>query len=116
MARPRGVRHCFEGDAPTAQRYLDLGFFVSVGGTVTRPGYKRLKAALRALPADRLLIETDCPYQSPASHAGTRNEPAFIRETLEALAALRGEAAEALAEVTARNAERLFVFGLADAA
>ena len=114
--RPRGVRHCFEGDAAAARRYLDLGFFVAVGGTVTRPGYKRLKAALRALPADRLLIETDCPYQSPASRAGTRNEPAFIRETLEALAALRGEPAEALAEATARSAERLFGPGPAGAA
>ncbi len=105
----RGVRHCFDGSAQVAARYVELGLHVSFGGAVTRPGHKKLKAAARSLPAGRLLVETDCPYQAPAQHAGTRNEPAFIIETLEALAALRQETTDSLASTTTRNAVRLFL-------
>jgi len=104
----RGVRHCFDRPLPVAQAYIELGFHISVGAAVTRPGYVRLKKALRAIPLDRLLLETDCPYQAPVSHAGERNEPAFITLTLEALAALRGMKPAELAEVTTRNAQALF--------
>ena len=107
----RGVRHCFDGSAQLAARYIERGLCVSVGGAVTRPGYKKLKAAVRSLPADRLLVETDCPYQCPASRAGERNEPAFILETVEAIAALRGEAPAGLARTTTHNARRLFFAG-----
>lgn len=109
----RGVRHCFDRPMDVAERYLELGFFVALGAAVTRPGYKRFKAAARELPADRILLETDCPYQSPASRAGGRNEPAYIVETLEALAELRDEPPEHLAAVTTANAERLFFPGAA---
>ncbi|NLW51526.1 MAG: TatD family hydrolase [Candidatus Brocadiaceae bacterium] len=104
----RGVRHCFDGPADVASRYLSLGLCVAVGAVVTRPGHKRLKAAVRDLPADCLMVETDCPYQSPSSRVGTRNEPAFLPETLAALAAIRGESAKALAESTTAVARRLF--------
>ncbi len=105
---PRGVRHCFDRDTETAGAYLELGFHISLAAHLSRPGYKRLKAAARRLPADRLLVETDCPYQSPHSKRGQRNEPAFIVETVEALARLRGLTLEQVADLTARNAVRLF--------
>ena len=107
-APPGGVRHCFDRPLAAAEGYLELGWHVAVGAAVTRPGYVKFKDAVRCLPADRLLLETDSPYQSPATHPGARNEPAYITETLRAVAALRGEDVEATAETTTRNAERLF--------
>ena len=103
-----GVRHCFDRPPEVAERYLDLGLYIAVGGAVTRPGYKKLRAAVRLIPADRLLLETDCPYQAPASRVGMRNEPAFVVEILKAVADLRGETLEDVAAVTTANARSLF--------
>ncbi len=108
---PGGVRHCFDRPLAAAEGYLALGYHVAVGAAVTRPGYVRFKQAVRALPAGRLLLETDCPYQSPAGRAGERNEPAYIVETLNAVAALRATQPEALADLTSRNAAALFGLG-----
>jgi TatD DNase family protein len=108
---PGGVRHCFDRPLAAAEGYLALGYHVAVGAAATRPGYVKFKQAVRALPAERLLLETDCPYQSPAARAGDRNEPAFIVETLNAVAELRGQAPDALAKMTSRSAESLFGFG-----
>ncbi len=105
---PPGVRHCFEGSAQVAGRYVELGFHISFAGAVTRPGHKKTKAAARAVPEDRLLVETDCPYQTPAARSGARNEPAFIVDTIEALAALRDEEPATIASLTTANAMRLF--------
>jgi TatD DNase family protein len=104
----RGVRHCFDASPEIAARYIQQGFCVSFGGILTQAGFKKAKAAAAATPADRLLIETDCPYQTPAGRVGQRNEPAFIVETVHALAALRGETAEEVARTTTANALRLF--------
>ncbi len=104
----RGIRHCFDRPWQTAEAYLDLGMHISVGAAATRPGYKRFKRALAAIPADRLLLETDSPYQTPASLSG-RNEPAYIHHTLRAVAAARGESVEAVAEQTTRNARALLL-------
>ncbi len=105
---PGGVRHCFDRPMAAAEGYLELGYHVAVGAAATRPGYVKFKKAVRALPPDRLLLETDCPYQSPAGRSGERNEPAFIVETLEAVAAIREEPAQAVAAQTTRNAATLF--------
>ena len=104
---PHGVRHCFDRPLAAAEGYLELGWHVAVGAAVTRPGYAKFKDAVRCLPADRLLLETDSPYQSPSSRPGARNEPAFIVETLRAVAGLRGETPEAVADRTTRNAGAL---------
>jgi TatD DNase family protein len=104
----RGVRHCFDASPPVAEAYLKAGLHISFGGAITRPGHKKLKAAAAAVPADRLLVETDCPYQSPARYAGQRNEPAYVVEVVRALAALRGTTAEEVAALTTANAEALF--------
>lgn len=104
----RGVRHCFDASPQVAARYTEQGFCISFGGILTQAGFRKVKAAAAAVPADLLLLETDCPYQTPASHAGARNEPAFIVETLHALAALRGPTREEVARTTTANAHRLF--------
>jgi TatD DNase family protein len=103
-----GVIHCFTGDRTDAQRYLDIGFHISIAGIVTFKNADRLREAARAVPGDRLLIETDAPYLAPMPHRGRRNEPAYVRVVAEALAALRGESLAALAATTTTNARRLF--------
>jgi TatD DNase family protein len=112
LARHRGglagVRHCFERSAETARRYLEVGFHISLAAAVTREGYRKLKAAVADLPTDRLLVETDCPYQTPAPRASGRNEPAYLADTIRAVAVIRQMDPGALAALTARNAATLF--------
>ena len=103
-----GVIHCFTGDRDDARRYLDLGFHVSVAGIVTFRNAEPLREAVRWIPRDRLLVETDAPYLAPVPHRGRRNEPAHVRLVAEAVAAVRGEPFEDLAAATTANAGRLF--------
>jgi len=103
-----GVIHCFTGGRDDARRYLDLGFHISVAGVVTFKNADALRAAVRAVPRDRLLVETDAPYLAPVPHRGRRNEPAHVRVVAEAVAAVRGEPFAAVAEATTANACRLF--------
>ncbi len=104
----RGVRHCFDRPGDVAQEYIALGFHVSLAAAVTREGYERLKAAVSRMPPDWLLVETDCPYQTPAGRGRLRNEPAFLVDVVEAVARLRGETPEEIAGLTTENAARLF--------
>ncbi len=110
-----GVIHCFTGDRDDARRYLDLGFHVSVAGIVTFRNADSLRAAVRAVPLDRLLVETDAPYLAPVPHRGRRNEPAWVRVVADTVAAVRGETFDAVARATAENARRLFQLDPADA-
>lgn len=103
-----GVIHCFTGDADDAARYLDLGFHISVSGIVTFKNADALRAAVRIVPADRLLVETDAPYLAPIPHRGRRNEPAWVAIVAEAVAAVRGEALPTVAATTTENARHLF--------
>ena len=103
-----GVIHCFTGGCDDARRYLDLGFHVSVAGIVTFKNADALRAAVRVVPGDRLLVETDAPYLAPVPHRGRRNEPAHVRLVAQAVAAVRGESLAAVAEATSTNARRLF--------
>jgi TatD DNase family protein len=103
-----GVIHCFTGDAEDARRYLDLGFHISASGIVTFKNADALRQAIRGVPRERLLIETDAPYLAPVPHRGRRNEPAWVRVVAAAVAAVRGEPLPELAASTAVNARRLF--------
>ncbi len=103
-----GVIHCFTGDTTEARRFLDLGFSISVAGVVTFKNVAALHAAVRLIPRDRLLVETDSPYLAPAPHRGRRNEPAYVRHVVEAVAAIRNESVEAIARATSANAARIF--------
>jgi TatD DNase family protein len=94
--------------------YLAAGLYISFSGVVTFPKNEANRAAARAVPAERLLVETDCPFLAPQGHRGKRNEPALVRRVLEVLAEARGEPFGALAQRTSDNAAELF--GLARAA
>jgi TatD DNase family protein len=104
----RGVVHSFSGSAEQARQLWKLGFLVGIGGPVTHARARRLHATVAALPAESLLLETDAPDQPGAQHKGQRNEPAFLREVLECVAALRDDDPDELARQTTANARRLF--------
>jgi len=104
----RGVLHCFTSSAQLAEFALGLGFHISFSGIVTFPNARELMEIARAVPADRLLVETDCPYLAPVPHRGKRNEPAFVAETAKFLASARGISLEQLAAETSENFIRLF--------
>jgi len=99
----RGVWHSFSGSWEQARKALDLGLHLGVGGTVTHPRAARLRRVLQALPLEALVLETDAPFQPPAAHPQQRNEPAYLREILAAVAELLAIAPEKLAEITVKN-------------
>ncbi len=105
---PLGVIHCFSGDAALARRYAGLGFAISFAGPVTYPRNDALRAAAVAVPRGSIVVETDCPYLSPQSRRGRRNEPAQVVETAAFVAALRGETPSAFAVETAAASRRVF--------
>ncbi|HSV08609.1 MAG TPA: TatD family hydrolase [Candidatus Binatus sp.] len=106
-----GVIHCFTGERDDARRYLDLGLHISVSGIVTFKQAAGLRDAVRTVPLDRLLVETDAPYLAPVPHRGRRNEPAHVRLVAEAVAALHGRPLAEVAAATTANARRVFRFG-----
>jgi TatD DNase family protein len=103
-----GIMHCFSGDVAIARRCLDLGLTISLAGPVTYPNARALPDVARFVPADRLVVETDCPYLPPQGHRGRRNEPAYLAVTAARVAELRGEPFAALAARLSDNARRLF--------
>jgi len=102
-----GIMHCFTGDEQQAREALDLDFHLAFGGVLTFPKADDVRQAARITPADRLLVETDCPYLAPVPRRGKRNEPAFLLETVRRLAEVRGVRPEEIAEQTTGNFEQL---------
>jgi TatD DNase family protein len=105
---PPGVLHCFSSGRALAEAALALGFYISISGIVTFKNAEELRAIVRDVPLDRLLVETDAPYLAPVPHRGKRNEPAFVAVTAAAVASLKGIDAQRLAAVTRENFFRLF--------
>lgn len=103
-----GVIHCFTGDARAARAYLDLGLHISVAGVVTFRTAEAIREAVRIVPHDRLLVETDCPFLAPVPHRGRRNEPAFVVETARKVAELWDTTEEEVGRATTENVRRLF--------
>ena len=103
-----GVFHCFTGGVDRARRALDLGFHLSLAGIVTFPRATDLHEVAAFVPDDRLLIETDSPFLAPVPYRGKRNEPAYVREVADRLAALRRQTRESVLVTTTRNALQLF--------
>lgn len=106
--RPKGVMHCFSGSAETAREIVGMGMYVGFTGVVTFKNAKKALKALEAVPLDRLLVETDCPYMAPEPNRGKRNYSGYLPYTVAAMAAVKGVSPDEMAEITAKNAERLF--------
>jgi len=103
-----GVMHCFTETADVAASALALGFHISFSGIVTFKNAGQLREVAKAVPLDRLLVETDSPYLAPVPHRGKTNRPGFVRHVAEELARLRGLPVDTVAEATSRNFFRLF--------
>jgi TatD DNase family protein len=104
-----GVFHCFSGDGRLAKDALELGFYLSFSGILTFQNAAMLREIAKTIPLDRLLIETDCPYLTPAPHRGKRNEPAYVTQVAKQLAAIHpGLSLEDIGRRTTENAKRLF--------
>ena len=102
------VIHCFTGTPDDAKAYVAMGCYVSFSGIVTYKTAQPLRDSVPLVPADRLLIETDCPYLAPIPKRGKRNEPGFLVHTAEQVARSAGMSFDELAKVTADNASRVF--------
>lgn len=107
----RGIVHSFSGSLDQARRLADLGFLLGVGGPVTYPRARRIRAVVAAMPLEALVLETDAPDQPLCGRQGQRNEPARVAEVLAAVAELRDEDPAEVARVTTRNAAGLFGLG-----
>ena len=103
-----GVLHCFTESLEMAQAAMEMGFYISISGIATFKNASALQAVVKALPLERLLVETDSPYLAPVPHRGRENEPAFVRDVAQFIADLRQMPLTELAEVTSRNFFELF--------
>jgi TatD DNase family protein len=103
-----GVLHCFDGDTEDARRAVSLGLYLSAAGPLTYRRDLTLARALAAVPLERLVVETDCPYLSPAGHRGQRNEPAHVVSVAAALAGARNGRPADVARATTANSAALF--------
>ena len=103
-----GVLHCFSGDAVMAAACIDMGFYISIPGTVTFKGANLIQDVVRNVPLEHLLIETDCPFLTPAPHRGKRNEPAYVRLVAEKIAQIKQLHFDEVAQVTADNTRKVF--------
>jgi len=104
--KKRGVIHSFVGGYKTANKFIELGFFIGLNGVVTySDSFDRL---IKEIPPEKMLIETDCPYLTPVPLKGQRNEPVYVAYVAEKIAKIKQINAEKVAEITTRNAKDLF--------
>lgn len=106
--KPRGVMHCFSGSAESALEVVRLGLYVGFTGVLTFKNSKKAWAACEAVPLDRLLLETDCPYMAPVPHRGERCDSSMIKYTAAKMAEIKGVSTEEMIEIARENGERLF--------
>jgi TatD DNase family protein len=104
-----GVMHCFTESMEVARAAMDLGFYISFSGIVTFKNAKELKQVAKAVPLDRMLIETDSPYLAPVPYRGKTNEPGFVKHVAEEIARLKETSVEAVGDITSRNFRNLFL-------
>ncbi|MCQ2418034.1 MAG: TatD family hydrolase [Oscillospiraceae bacterium] len=103
-----GVMHCFPGSAETAQEVLKLGLYIGFTGVITFKNAKKPLEALRSIPLERLLIETDCPYMAPVPYRGKRCDSTMLSETAAVMAREKNVSTEEICRITAQNAAALF--------
>jgi TatD DNase family protein len=108
----KGIIHCFSGDYEMAKDCIEMGFYISVPGTITYKNADGFQEIVRRLPLESLLIETDAPFLAPVPFRGKRNEPSFVRYTAQKVAEIKKVSFEKFAEITTENALR--IYGLKD--
>jgi TatD DNase family protein len=113
-AEAGGVFHCFSGDLAMARECVEMGFFISIPGTVTFAANEALREVVRGVKIEHLLLETDSPYLAPLPYRGKRNEPAYVRLVAERVAELKGLSLADVGRITSLNARKLFRIGTAE--
>ncbi|MFO7761199.1 MAG: TatD family hydrolase [Thermodesulfobacteriota bacterium] len=103
-----GIIHCYSGDAAWAEKFMELGFFISIPGVVTFKKAEDLREAVRQIPLSCLLVETDGPFLAPEPYRDKRNEPVYVLYTARKVAEIKGITLEEVAEITTANAHKLF--------
>ena len=103
-----GVIHCFSYGIDMAKAYLDMGFYIGIGGVVTFKNAKKLKEVAEYVPLERILLETDCPYMAPEPHRGKRNSSLYLPHVAEKIAEIKGITAEEVIRVTNENGRKLY--------
>jgi TatD DNase family protein len=103
-----GIIHCFSGDDEMAKKCMDMGFLISVPGTVTYKNAERYREIIKSIPLESLLVETDAPFLTPVPFRGKRNEPGYVRYTAQKVAEVKKVSFERVAEVTTENALRVY--------
>lgn len=106
--RPAGVMHCFSYSPEVAEEVVRLGMYVGFTGVLTFKNSKKTWAACEAVPADRLLLETDCPYMAPVPHRGEKSHSGMIKYTAAKMAEIKGVSTEEMIRICRENGERLF--------
>lgn len=104
----KGVLHCFAGDMELGKVALDMGLYISFTGNITFPKAEIIRQAVKQIPIERILIETDCPFLSPQPYRGKRNEPSYVIEVAKKIAEIKGLTVEEVGETTTNNAKTLF--------
>ena len=103
-----GVIHCFSYTKETARTFLDMGFYIGIGGVLTFKNAKKLVEVAEYVPMERIVLETDCPYLAPVPYRGKRNCSLFIPYVVEALAQIKGITEEEVRRITWKNAHELY--------
>ena len=108
IKKHEGVIHCFSGDYELAMAFIDIGYYISIPGTVTYKNALQIQDVASRIPLERMLIETDAPFLAPVPKRGKRNEPLFVTHIAQKIAKLRGKDFKEVALQTSENAKRLF--------
>lgn len=103
-----GVIHCYSYSREMAMEFIDMGYYIGVGGVVTFKNAKKLVEAVEAIPLSRIVIETDCPYMAPEPHRGKRNSSLYLPHIVDKIAEIKGVSAQEVERVTEENARTLF--------
>ncbi len=101
----RGVIHCFTGDLEQAQKYIEMGFCIGINGIIFK---FNIDAIIKKIPLEKIVVETDCPYLTPVAQGSKRNEPIFIKHTIQKIADLKNITFQEVADSTTQNARTLF--------
>lgn len=104
----RGVIHCFSYSKEMAKEYVKMGFFIGIGGVVTFKNGKKLKEVVEAIPLERILLETDCPYLAPEPYRGKRNSSIYLNHVAQTIGAIKGATCEEVVKQTEKNGKELF--------
>ena len=108
-AKVGGVMHCYSGTPEMAVKYVEMGFYIGVGGVVTYKNAEALRETVRTVPPQRLVVETDCPFLPPEPRRGSRNDSQNLYYIVEKISSLLGMSHEETIKLTGENAKRLFL-------